>query len=216
VVDRDLRYLRINETLARLNGVPAADHIGRTVPQLFPQLEEFVRSITSAILATGRPVLNVEHASQMPSRPGERQEWRSDWLPIRQPDGTLSAFLVNVTEITDRRRADAALAANLQAQEFLIAIALRLLHPIEPRELFDFVTERIYSLTEGGIVLFSEFDPADNRTTLRAVGMTPDERARAGAVLGRDPSVSTSCSRSRYAPRCCPASSRACSAGCGN
>ena len=30
-LDRDLRYLRINDRLAEINGIPAAEHIGRTV-----------------------------------------------------------------------------------------------------------------------------------------------------------------------------------------
>jgi PAS domain S-box-containing protein len=42
-LDKDLRFVRINEYLAKINGLPVADHIGRKVsevlPQLGPQLE---------------------------------------------------------------------------------------------------------------------------------------------------------------------------------
>ena len=38
VLDRELRFLRINERLAEINGFTAAEHIGRTIRELLPQL----------------------------------------------------------------------------------------------------------------------------------------------------------------------------------
>lgn len=37
LVDRDLRYVRVNVVLAEMNGVPAADHIGRLVWAVGPR-----------------------------------------------------------------------------------------------------------------------------------------------------------------------------------
>jgi hypothetical protein len=42
VIDRDLRYVRINDRLAEINGMPAAGHIGRTVQEVVPDLNEQV------------------------------------------------------------------------------------------------------------------------------------------------------------------------------
>src|SRR5919202_5308967 len=39
-LDRDLRYVRINERLAEINGRPAADHLGRTGREMVPELAE--------------------------------------------------------------------------------------------------------------------------------------------------------------------------------
>src|SRR5579875_2717821 len=39
VLDRDLRYIYVNDALARLNGIPAAEHLGRTVRELIPDLD---------------------------------------------------------------------------------------------------------------------------------------------------------------------------------
>src|SRR6185503_4882069 len=36
VVDRDLRYVRVNDVLAAMNGRPAAAHIGRTLHEVIP------------------------------------------------------------------------------------------------------------------------------------------------------------------------------------
>jgi PAS domain-containing protein len=49
VLDAELRYVRINESLAQINGLPISEHIGRTikevVPELSPQLEKAFEEI---------------------------------------------------------------------------------------------------------------------------------------------------------------------------
>jgi PAS domain S-box-containing protein len=46
-LDRNLRYMNVNRSLANMNGHPMAEHLGRTVkemiPELFPQVEPFIR-----------------------------------------------------------------------------------------------------------------------------------------------------------------------------
>ena len=36
LIDRDMRYVRINNRLAAFNGRPAVDHIGRTIREMVP------------------------------------------------------------------------------------------------------------------------------------------------------------------------------------
>ena len=40
VLDRDLRFVRINERLAAMNGLPAEAHIGRTVREIVPDIAD--------------------------------------------------------------------------------------------------------------------------------------------------------------------------------
>lgn len=40
VLDQDLRYVRINDRLAEINGLPAAEHLGRTVRDVIPDLAD--------------------------------------------------------------------------------------------------------------------------------------------------------------------------------
>ena len=42
VLDRDLRFFRINERLAEINGIPAADHIGKSRRDMVPTLADEV------------------------------------------------------------------------------------------------------------------------------------------------------------------------------
>src|SRR5438045_1230831 len=40
VLDTELRYVRINERLAEINGLPVSEHLGRTVAEILPELAE--------------------------------------------------------------------------------------------------------------------------------------------------------------------------------
>src|ERR1043165_1028618 len=54
--DRDLRYLSINHTLAAMNGLPAADHVGRRFQDVLPNLAREVSALYELALETGRPM----------------------------------------------------------------------------------------------------------------------------------------------------------------
>ncbi|MFF5898091.1 SpoIIE family protein phosphatase [Streptomyces argenteolus] len=54
VFDTELRYVYVNPALARLNGVPAAAHLGRYISEVLPEMD--VRTdVMRRVLADGRP-----------------------------------------------------------------------------------------------------------------------------------------------------------------
>ncbi len=53
LLDKDLRYVQINDTLAEMNGMPAQDHLGRTIREVLPRLAPMVEPIFRKVLATG-------------------------------------------------------------------------------------------------------------------------------------------------------------------
>jgi PAS domain S-box-containing protein len=60
MVDKDMNYVRANEALAEINGVPAADHIGRLVFDVVPDPRGQAEALFRQVLRTGEPVWNVE------------------------------------------------------------------------------------------------------------------------------------------------------------
>lgn len=58
-LDTELRFQRINASLAGLNGRPAADHLGQTVREMVPGLADQVEPLLRQVLRTGTPALNV-------------------------------------------------------------------------------------------------------------------------------------------------------------
>ena len=69
VLDRELRFVRINERLAEINGIPSAEHVGKTVRDLLPELADTVELEMRRILATGEPRLNIEIVGETPAQP---------------------------------------------------------------------------------------------------------------------------------------------------
>ena len=60
ILDSDLRFLAINSTLANMNGVPAADHIGKTVREVLGAAAGAIESGVQHVLATREPVTEHE------------------------------------------------------------------------------------------------------------------------------------------------------------
>ncbi|MGW1410369.1 SpoIIE family protein phosphatase [Streptomyces sp. NPDC002403] len=54
VLDTGLRYLYVNPALERINGIPAAEHLGRTVTEVLPGLDAR-EDMMRAVLADGKP-----------------------------------------------------------------------------------------------------------------------------------------------------------------
>src|SRR5690606_12324431 len=70
-LDRDLRYVRINETLASINGIPAKHHLGQRFSDLIPELSQRTTPLYRQVLDTGLPVVNVEITGSTLASPEE-------------------------------------------------------------------------------------------------------------------------------------------------
>ena len=103
--DTELRFGRINEALATMNGVPIADHLGRTVGEVLPDLGGGIQERLERVLSTGRAILDVEVAGETPAGPGERRHWRASYFPVLGTDGRALGVAAVVTDITAERRA---------------------------------------------------------------------------------------------------------------
>lgn len=109
VLDGELRYLRVNETLARMNGVPMADHIGRTVREIVPEVAASVEAIFHRVFETGEPMDALEFEAPTPGT-SEPRVWLENATPLKDAQGRSRWLLVTVLDITDRKRAEEALA----------------------------------------------------------------------------------------------------------
>uniref|UniRef100_B8HJX7 Circadian input-output histidine kinase CikA n=1 Tax=Cyanothece sp. (strain PCC 7425 / ATCC 29141) TaxID=395961 RepID=B8HJX7_CYAP4 len=111
VLDRELRFVRINQRLADINGVPVEAHLGRTVREVLPDLGNTAESLLRPILETGEPLLNVELRGQTPAQPGVERVWMEHFLPLKQDDQVIGISVV-CEEITERLQAEKSIADN--------------------------------------------------------------------------------------------------------
>ncbi len=107
-LDTDLRYVRINERLAAINGVPLADHIGRSIWEVVPAIAAVVVPHYHKVIATRQPILNFEVTGETPSQPGVQRTFLTSYYPVL--DGTTVVGVSSVTqEITEQKRSESAL-----------------------------------------------------------------------------------------------------------
>jgi PAS domain S-box-containing protein len=107
----DCRYLQINQRLTEICGISVEDHLGRTVRDCVPALADAVGGIVRSIMDTGEPVIGIEVAGQRADQVDERF-WITYWHPLRSPSGEIIGINVAAEEITERKRAEAALQAS--------------------------------------------------------------------------------------------------------
>lgn len=112
VIDADFRFKRINQRLADLNGVPVADHIGRTIREVLPQLADLGESLITKVIQTGEPILNLEIEGETAAQPGVRRSFLEQWTPIRDGSGRVVAVNIVAEETTTQKRAAKALQAS--------------------------------------------------------------------------------------------------------
>lgn len=74
LLNRELRFLRINAALAETNGIAPAAHIGRTVWELLPDLRQSAEPALLSVLETGVPLRDVIVKGETPARPGVVRE----------------------------------------------------------------------------------------------------------------------------------------------
>jgi PAS domain S-box-containing protein len=107
----DCRYLQINQRLTEICGISVEDHLGRTVRDCVPALADAVEGIVGSIMQTGEPVTGIEVTGQRADQTDERF-WITYWHPLRSPSGEIVGVNVAAEEITERKRAEAALRAS--------------------------------------------------------------------------------------------------------
>jgi len=107
----DCRYLQVNQRLTDICGISVEDHLGRYVRDCVPALADAVEGIVQSIMRTGDPVTGVEVAGQRADQADERF-WVTYWHPHRTADGEIVGVNVAAEEITERKRAEAALRAS--------------------------------------------------------------------------------------------------------
>jgi len=103
-LDRSLKIVMINDYLAAVNGLPAAAHIGRTLPDLLGERGIHIERPYREVLAVGRPLIDVEDSGDSPAEPGIMRHWICSYYPVYGPDRDLVGINAVVLDITERKR----------------------------------------------------------------------------------------------------------------
>jgi PAS domain S-box-containing protein len=115
VLDRNLRYVRVNKLLAEYNGATSEEHLGKTIREIVPGIACDTDWPLREVLGSGKPLHGLEFEGTTRARPSERRSWRQSVHPLRNASGETIGVSVAVEDITEQKRlADALLASELR------------------------------------------------------------------------------------------------------
>ena len=124
--DASLRFVRINDALAAINGVAAAESVGRTLSDVLGALGEQLEPLFRQILEEGEARQDVVVRGETVAAPGVERQWLASYFPVADPDGARVGVAAHVSEVTHERsaqaRADQALSGARAATALLDAV----------------------------------------------------------------------------------------------
>ncbi|MGW2420574.1 SpoIIE family protein phosphatase [Streptomyces sp. NPDC001709] len=106
VLDTQLRFVSVNPALEKINGVPAAEHVGRTLREVLPMLNsESIAADARRVLDTGVPVIDNTLVGRTPADPDEDHTWAHSLYRLDDAMGNVLGVAVSVVDITEQHRA---------------------------------------------------------------------------------------------------------------
>jgi PAS domain S-box-containing protein len=200
----DLRYVRVNRRLAEMNGVPAVEHLGRTVAEVVPNIAEPVGEIVRR-LRESEAVVSYEVSGETAAAPGMAGSWLTYWVPLRREDGSLRGYNVVVEDVTDRKLEEDRRKLLVDELNHRVRNTLAVVQSIarqtlaghagaEAREAFE---ERLYALAAAHNILTREnWTAADLKEVIvAAAGSQAAQRLRLdGPPVALPPSVAVTLS----------------------
>jgi len=102
----DLRFLRVNDALARMNGVPAAQHVGRRLTEVVPGVNAgALEARRGQVLDTGIAVVDARRAGRTPADPDHDHIWSNSYAPLLDHNGRPLGIIASLIDITESQQA---------------------------------------------------------------------------------------------------------------
>ena len=101
--DREGNYLRVNKWLADLNGLPAEEHLGRSVAEIVPKMSQVAESSIGQVIATGEPIRGERVMGFVNERSERSRVLEVEWYPTFRGD-EVETITVLVSDATEAER----------------------------------------------------------------------------------------------------------------
>ena len=98
VFDEELRFVRVNATLASMNGAPMSLHVGQRVSAVAPEKGCVDEAQLGRVLATGETL--AEQRSSSGTEGGSKRHWLTNYFPVRGTQGEVTGVGVIVLDTT--------------------------------------------------------------------------------------------------------------------
>ncbi|MFJ3640516.1 SpoIIE family protein phosphatase [Streptomyces sp. NPDC090108] len=105
VLDAGLRFVSVNPALETMHGVPAAQHTGRTLREVLPQLDPDELEVPARqVLATGTPLVAHRVVGRTPADPGQDHTWSMSLYRLDDATGHVLGVAYSILDVTEQHR----------------------------------------------------------------------------------------------------------------
>ncbi len=104
-VDRESRFVRLNQMLASMTDSTVDQLLGKTLAEAVPDIWPQVEKIYHRVIEGNESVTNIEVSTADARSPNARRHWLASYYPVRLGGETIGVGIV-VADITERQRAE--------------------------------------------------------------------------------------------------------------
>ncbi len=108
-LDRELRYIRINQVFADINGLTIEEHLGRKFGEVLPAMAAEFEQHLQRVLDTGEPLLNVEISGETREQPGRYGYWLGNYYPVNNAMDETVGIGIILADVTAAKKTEVAL-----------------------------------------------------------------------------------------------------------
>ncbi|MFF3323891.1 SpoIIE family protein phosphatase [Streptomyces sp. NPDC002889] len=106
ILGPDLRFLRVNDALARMNGVTAAEHLGKRPAEVAPGVNAAaLETVMQQVMDSGEAVVDVRRTGRTPADPDHDRIWSCSYAPLLDSTGRRLGVIASLIDITAGQQA---------------------------------------------------------------------------------------------------------------
>lgn len=101
LIDREYRYIRINEAMSKLNGLSSDLHLGRTIREIASESADFLEPAIDCVFSTGKSQMNISFKGECPE--GHSIAGLLNYYPVKHPvTDEIFAVAVSFQDMTEQ------------------------------------------------------------------------------------------------------------------
>ena len=125
VLDRELRYIHVNDRMATIDGASIEQHVGSLVKEVDPQIALALEPMLLRAIREERPFVDLEVEMPMadPGLTTPHWTWQVCCYPLKSDDRAVLGASLVVQDITEQRLKEAAQAERLKFEALLSTLS---------------------------------------------------------------------------------------------
>ncbi|MGZ8216963.1 PAS domain S-box protein [Methylomagnum sp.] len=109
LVDRELRFTRVNRQWSEISGLAPEAHVGRSIRESVPRLGEALAVFAGKVCLTGESIAEREIRGGLATDPDGERVWLASFVPLESERAGETGVTIAIRDITEQKRFEAAL-----------------------------------------------------------------------------------------------------------